>query len=119
MTESTKLEATNDFCFLYSTYPNADAALTAARLVVEKKLVACVNVYPPMKSVYMWEGKRDETAEVAAFFKTRRSLVNQAMNELWSVHPYSVPCFVVLPIEGGSADYLAWAREQTQQPVTV
>ena len=37
----------------------------------------------------------------------------------WAVHPYSVPCFVVLPIEAGSSDYLAWARAQTEQPATV
>jgi periplasmic divalent cation tolerance protein len=119
MSESTKLEATNEFCFLYSTYPNADAALAAARLVIDKKLAACVNIYPPMKSVYMWEGKRDETSEVATFVKTRRSLVDAAVAELWAVHPYSVPCFVVLPIEAGSSDYLAWARAQTEPKMTV
>jgi uncharacterized protein involved in tolerance to divalent cations len=30
-----------------------------------------------------------------------------------------VPCFVVLPIEAGTTDYLAWARAQTEQKVTV
>jgi len=119
MSETTKMEATNEFCFLYSTYPNADSAMEAARIVVDKNLVACVNIYPPMKSVYMWEGKRDEATEVGTFFKTRRSLVDKAVAELWAVHPYSVPCFVVLPIEAGSADYLAWARSQTEPKVTV
>ena len=113
------VEATDEFCFLYSTYPNTDAAMAAARLAIEKKLAACVNIYPPMKSVYMWEGKRTEESEVAAFFKTRRSLVDAAIAELWAVHNYSVPCFVVLPIEAGSADYLAWARAQTEPKVTV
>ena len=119
MSEATKLEATGEFCFLYSTYPNTDAALAAARLVIDRKLAACVNIYPPMKSVYMWEGKRDEPSEVATFIKTRRSLVDAAVAELWAVHPYSVPCFVVLPIEAGSSDYLAWAHAQTEPKVTV
>jgi periplasmic divalent cation tolerance protein len=113
------VEATNEFCFLYSTYPNTDAAMAAARLAIDKKLAACVNIYPPMKSVYMWEGKREEQGEVAAFFKTRRALVEAAVTELWAVHNYSVPCFIVLPIEAGTSDYLAWARAQTEQPATV
>jgi len=113
------VEATDEFCFLYSTYPNTDAATAAARLAIEKKLAACVNIYPPMKSVYMWEGKRDETSEVGTFIKTRRSLVDAAVAELWPVHPYDVPCFVVLPVESGSAEYLAWARAQTEPKVTV
>lgn len=114
-----KLETTNEFCFLYSTYPSVEAALAAARLAVDKKLAACVNIYPLMKSVYMWEGRREEAAEVAAFFKTRRSLVEAATAELWAIHTYSLPCFVVLPIDGANADYLAWVREQTDRPVTV
>ena len=113
------VEATNEFCFLYSTYPNTEAAMLAAKLAIDRKLAACVNVYPPMKSVYMWEGKRVEEAEVAVFFKTRRSLVDAAISELWAVHNYSVPCFIVLPIDGGSPDYLAWARAQTEPAVTV
>jgi periplasmic divalent cation tolerance protein len=112
------VEATNEFCFLYSTYPDLDTARNAARVVVEMKLAACVNIYPKMTSIYMWEGKREETAEFAAFFKTRRTLVDQTMAALWKIHTYEVPCFVVLPIEGGSSDYLAWARAQTDQTVS-
>lgn len=111
-------EATTEFCFLYSTYPDLDTARAAARLVVDQKLAACVNIYPKMTSIYMWQGKMEEAAEYSAFFKTRRSLVDQAIRALWSIHTYELPCFVVLPIEGGSSDYLAWAREQTEQPVT-
>ena len=112
-------EATNEFCFLYSTYPDSATALAAARLMVDKKLAACVNIYPKMMSVYMWEGERTESSEFATFIKTRRALVDDAIAALWALHPYSVPCFVVLPIEAGSSDYLAWARAQTEQPATV
>jgi periplasmic divalent cation tolerance protein len=113
------IEATNEFCFLYSTYPDLETARNAARLVVDKKLAACVNIYPKMTSIYVYEGKREESAEFAAFIKTRRALADQAMAALWEIHPYEVPCFVVLPIEGGNSDYLAWARAQTEQPVIV
>jgi len=113
------VEATNEFCFVYSTYPSKDLALQAARLLVDKKLAACVNIYPTMTSVYGWEGKREESAEVAVFIKTRRALADQAIAAAWEQHSYEVPCFVVLPIEGGTSDYLAWVRAQTEQPVTV
>jgi uncharacterized protein involved in tolerance to divalent cations len=35
------------------------------------------------------------------------------------LHPYSTPCFLVLPISGGNDDYLAWARSQTERSLTV
>lgn len=111
--------ATNDFCFVYSTYPDLETARAAARLVVDQKLVACVNIYPKMMSVYMWQGKLQESAEYAALFKTRHSLVDKVISTLWEIHTYELPCFVVLPLEGGSGDYLAWVRDQTEQPTTV
>ena len=113
------VEATNEFCFVYSTYPDKNSALAAARLLIDGKLAACVNIYPPMTSVYFWEGAREESAEVAAFIKTRRTLADQVIAAAWESHPYSVPCFVILPIEAGTADYLAWARAQTEQPVSI
>ena len=114
-----KPEATNEFCFVYSTFPNKAAALASARVLIEKKLAACVNIYPPMTSVYVWEGNQEEASEVGVFIKTRRALVDEAVETAWAIHPYSVPCFVVLPIEAGTPDYLAWVREQTERPVTV
>jgi periplasmic divalent cation tolerance protein len=30
------------------------------------------------------------------------------------LHPYTTPCFLVLPIESGNPDYLDWARNQTK-----
>jgi periplasmic divalent cation tolerance protein len=110
------MEETGEFCFLYSTFPDAAAAHAAARTIIEKKLAACVNIYPPMTSFYVWQGALEEAMEVAAFIKTRRALVPEAMQALRDVHPYTTPCFLVLPIEGGNSDYLAWAREQTDIP---
>jgi periplasmic divalent cation tolerance protein len=116
---SAMMETTDEFCFVYSTFPNKEAAIKSARLLIEQKLAACVNIYPPMTSVYSWEGKREEASEVAAFIKTRRSLVDAAVKAAWAIHDYSVPCFVVLPLEAGTPDYLAWARSVTEQPVEV
>jgi periplasmic divalent cation tolerance protein len=112
-------EYTNEFCLVYSTYANLETARAAARLAVDQKLAACVNIYPKMMSIYMWQGKMEESAEHAVFFKTRRSLVEKLISTLWAEHTYELPSFVVLPLEGGSSDYLAWVRDQTEQPTTV
>jgi periplasmic divalent cation tolerance protein len=45
--------------------------------------------------------------------------VKDAIEAARAIHPYTVPCFLVLPIEGGNADYLAWARAQTNPKVAV
>jgi periplasmic divalent cation tolerance protein len=116
---SMKAEASLEFCFIYSTYPDSESAQVAARALLSHKLAACVNVYPPMTSFYHWQGKQTEEPEIAVFIKTRRNLVEKAIAALRPLHPYSTPCFLILPVEGGNSDYLAWAREQTQQATEV
>jgi periplasmic divalent cation tolerance protein len=107
-------EARAEFCFLYSTFPDNESALSAARVLIDCRLAACVNIYPPMTSVYAWEGKREETREIAVFIKTRRERFDDVIAALRPLHPYTTPCFLMLPIEAGNPDYLAWAREQTK-----
>ncbi len=103
-----------EFVFLYSTFPDKDSALRVADALVGAKLAACVNIHGPMTSVYEWEGQRETSEEFAAFIKTRRTLAESAIAAARPLHPYTVPCFLILPIEGGNEDYLAWARERTQ-----
>ena len=102
-----------EFVFLYSTFPDEASARRVAEALVSARLAACVNLSAPMTSVYEWQGKLESGPEVAAFIKTRRALVEQAIAAARPLHPYTLPCFLILPIEGGSADYLAWARGQT------
>jgi periplasmic divalent cation tolerance protein len=103
----------SEFVFVYSTFPDETAARHVAQTLVSAKLAACVNISAPMTSVYEWQGKLETGAEVAAFIKTRRALVEKVIAAARPLHPYSVPCFLVLPIECGNEDYLAWARAQT------
>ena len=103
-----------EFVFVYSTFPDRDAAEKVGRELVVSRLAACVNIFPPLTSIYEWEGKIGSSAEVAVFIKTRRALAEQVVAAARPLHPYSVPCFLVLPIASGSHDYLAWVRARTQ-----
>lgn len=106
--------ADSEFVFLYSTFPDAVVAARVGEALVRARLAACVNIYPLVQSIYEWEGKLENATEVAAFIKTRRERAEEAIAMARPLHPYSVPCFLVLPIEGGNIDYLAWARQMTE-----
>ena len=103
----------SEFVFVYSTFPDEAAARRVAEALVTGRLAACVNISAPMTSVYEWQDKLEAASEVAAFIKTRRALVERVIAAARPLHPYSVPCFLVLPIDGGNREYLAWARTQT------
>jgi len=104
----------SEFVFVYSTFPDAESAARVAEALVRAKLAACVNIHGPMTSVYEWQGKLETGPEFAAFIKTRRALADAAIEAARPLHPYTVPCFLILPIAGGNDDYLAWARAQTR-----
>ena len=70
-----------------------------------------------MISIFEWEGVRETADEVAMIIKTRAGLKEQVIAEVERLHPYDVPALLVLPTEGGSADYCAWIVERdARQP---
>jgi len=109
----------SEFVFVYSTFPDRVSATQVAENLVTAKLAACVNISALMTSVYEWEGRLEAEPEIAVFIKTRRVLVDQVIAAARPLHPYKVPCFLVLPIEAGNEDYLAWARAQTPERTEV
>jgi periplasmic divalent cation tolerance protein len=104
-----------EFVFVYTTMPPGESAQALSLALVEEKLAACVNIYAPMTSVYEWQGKVEIGPEIPVFIKTRASLAENVIAFARQRHPYTVPCFLILPIAGGNEDYLAWARQQTEQ----
>jgi periplasmic divalent cation tolerance protein len=101
---------------IYSTYPSAAEAERIGGTLVDRGLAACVNILPGMTSIYVWEGKRQRDTEAAMIIKTRAGLADTAIAEARKLHPYSNPAFVILPVGGGSADFLHWIMEQTAKP---
>ena len=62
-------------CLIYMTASNDAEAQTIARILVQERLAACVNILSGMRSVYRWEGEIQEDDEVVLIAKTRRDLV--------------------------------------------
>jgi periplasmic divalent cation tolerance protein len=84
-----------------------------AKEIVEKRLAACVNLLPPIQSIYHWKdamgkGVIEEGEEILMIIKTARPLFEQLRAELGRLHSYEVPEIVALPIVDGSASYLGW-----------
>ena len=99
--------------FVYTTFPNLDDAKRVGDALVAGRLAACVNIFPGMISIYEWKGAREVADEVAMIIKTRASHAEAVLAETKRLHPYELPALIVLPTEGGSAEYCAWIAAQT------
>ena len=101
-----------DKIIVLTTCETSKDAETIAETLVEKRLAACVNILPGLKSVYRWQGKVENAAELLLLIKTRRGLFEQLSAELARIHSYDVPEVIALPVIAGSADYLGWLEKE-------
>ena len=84
-----------------------------ARVLLEKKKVACVNILRGIDSYFWWEGKVDSARENLLIAKTRASLLPEVVALVRKIHSYDVPEVIALPIIGGNQDYLEWIDQST------
>jgi periplasmic divalent cation tolerance protein len=54
---------------LLSTAPSEEEAKRLAKVLVQSRLAACVNIVPKVTSVYEWEGNMEESAEAMMVIK--------------------------------------------------
>jgi periplasmic divalent cation tolerance protein len=99
--------------FVYITAGSVDEAKRIGRELVESKLAACVNIFPQMTSIYAWEGKLQEDQEVVMIAKTTKARVPELIAKVKSLHSYSVPCIVSLPVLRGYRPFLEWIEQMT------
>ncbi len=103
-----------DILIVVCCFPNLAGARQIGTLMVEKQLAACVNLVPSVESIFRWQGKVSAESEVLAVFKTSAACYPRLEEELRHRHPYDVPEILALPVSGGSENYLAWVRAETQ-----
>jgi periplasmic divalent cation tolerance protein len=91
-----------------STFPDADKAAQVARVLVEERLAACVNLIASVRSIYRWQGAVQDDAESLAIIKTTRERYPALATRLAELHPYDVAEIIALPLADGHPPYLAW-----------
>jgi len=95
------------------TTPTPEKAAELAHALVEERLAACGNVVPGLRSIYRWEGTVHDDAEALLVLKTTRARFEALRERVLALHPYDVPEVLALPVDAGSAAYLAWIASET------
>ena len=94
--------------FVLSTVPVGERGEAIARTLVDERLAACVNLYPPMTSVYRWRGAVERDEERQLVIKTTGALLAAVQARLLELHPYELPEILILQPAAGSQPYLDW-----------
>lgn len=101
----------NLFQIVLTTCPDAASAERIARTLVEEGLAACVNILPPMRSIYRWKGKIEDAAEQLLVIKSTVARFPAIRDRLRALHPYELPEIISVPIVDGLPEYLAWLNK--------
>ena len=100
---------------ILTTCPSEEEAVKIAKALVEECLAACVNIVSPVRSIYRWEEKIFDEKEWLLIIKTGRERFEALESKIKSLHSYSVPEIVCLPVVEGSLAYLEWLEEMTRK----
>ena len=95
---------------------SAEEADRIANTLVNERLAACVNILPPIQSVYRWQGAVERAREVLLLIKTTRDHLMSLSGRIQTLHSYDTPEIIALEIAGGSETYLTWLQDQTGEP---
>jgi periplasmic divalent cation tolerance protein len=85
-----------------------EEAARIARMLVEERLAACVQVLGPIASTYRWQGGIETSQEWLCVAKTAKGLYPEVEQTIRRAHSYQVPEILAVEVTAGSADYLAW-----------
>lgn len=94
-----------------TTCGNDEDAERLARLLVERRLAACVNAVGGVTSTYRWRGEIQRDKETLLIIKTTAERFGALEQTLRSESKYELPEVIALPVGAGSTDYLAWLGE--------
>ena len=101
----------NNYCLVYITVGNELEAIKLAKLALQKKLVACANLFPEVKSIFEWKKELKIEKESILIFKTTEEKFKKLEDLILKNHTYETPCVLKLPITEGHKKFLDWIEE--------
>ncbi len=102
----------SDYCIISTTTDSKENADAITHLLLEKKLIACVQS-TIIQSVYRWQEKIIASEEILLQMKTKRLLFEKIQTEIERLHTYNVPEIIMVPLAGANTPYLQWIGEVT------
>lgn len=93
------------------TVDSMENAEKIAETLLEEKLVACVNIIPNVKSIYVWQGEKKIDTEILMFAKTEKDKFPSLVKRVKEMHPYELPEIVGIPVSYGLPEYIEWVKK--------
>lgn len=99
------------FIAIYVTHKDITEAKKISNYLLDKKLIACYNLFP-IESSYWWNWNISNSNEIVSLLKTKKSNWDILKKEIINIHPYTTPCIMKYEVEANE-DYEKWIENET------
>jgi len=100
------------FIIIYVTHENEEEARKIVDHLLQKKMIACANLFP-IKSIYWWKEKIEDSEEFVSILKTKNENWEKVNSEIEKIHPYDVPCIIKPDVESNES-YDSWINSESK-----
>ncbi|EKE26935.1 MAG: periplasmic divalent cation tolerance protein (CutA) [uncultured bacterium (gcode 4)] len=97
------------FIAVYVTHPSNEEAKKICDILLNKKLIACYNLFP-VENAYWWNGNIENSSETVSILKTAKWNWGKLKNEIKVIHSYKIPCIMKIEVEANE-EYESWINE--------
>lgn len=92
---------------IYTTCKDEGEAKKLGKLIIERHLASCVNIWP-IGSIYFWEEKLTEDTEAVLLIKTSESKIAEIEQLLVENHVYATPFIGSIDVRRINREYKEW-----------
>ena len=78
-----------NYYIFFVTVPNIEEGKKIAKILVENKLAACVNIIQNIVSIYRWKGNIEEDNELLLIIKTTEEHTTNIIEKVKDIHSYT------------------------------
>jgi periplasmic divalent cation tolerance protein len=88
-------------------------ALDIAHALVKRRLAACVNILPGVRSLFRWKGKVQQDAELLLVIKTLGSNFEAVRGVIRELNAYELPEIAAFPAAAIDGAFGAWVHDSS------
>ena len=94
--------------------PELNKAKKIAKIILTKRLAACVNINDKIQSFFWWNNKILKEGEIELSFKTSHKKILLLIECIEKNHPYECPPVLAYEIKEANKKYIQWIIDETK-----
>nr|PJB80207.1 MAG: divalent-cation tolerance protein CutA [Acidobacteria bacterium CG_4_9_14_3_um_filter_49_7] len=103
-----------EYILVMTTVGSEEQALTIANALVYKKIAACVNTVPAIRSVYRFKGRVWDDEEYLLIIKSTTVHYDEIEKTIAALHNYEIPEILSFPMQKGKPEFFNWIQESVR-----